>query len=284
MTSQKNEKNILDQKAALHAYLDDLLQEVPEENVDQPESIQQSERIQVPAQDAQATHPEVHAQEKVETKPVLDMPVLREVKPVEAPAVDVETKVEAKAETNTNTEAETTIEESVEAQPKSKNKTDTETDIPDWAQERFQCLLFNVAGISLAVPLVKLNGVLPWDDEITPMPGHSKEFLGLLPNLDQNVKVVDTAQIVLPQKQQDGALLPPEQRLNNVILVDDGRWGLACDSIGEVITLEPEEVHWRTSKGKLKWLAGTVLEHLCALLEIDSLTQLLQTHIPHQDD
>lgn len=280
MTSQKNEKNLLDQQVALHAYLDDLLQEVPDEDIEQPESMQQLEPMKEPEQNVQTIHPEIHTQEKTETKPVLDMPVLREVQPVETPAFEVEAKVETK----TNIEIKTTIAADAETQSKSENKTDTEVGVPDWAQERFQCLLFKVAGISLAVPLVKLNGVLPWDDEITPMPGHSKEFLGLLHHLEQNVKVVDTAQIVLPEKQQDGGLLPPEQRFNNVILVDDGRWGLACDSIGEVITLEPDEVRWRTSKGKLKWLAGTVLEHLCALLEIESLTQLLQTHIPYQDD
>lgn len=270
MTSQKNEKNLLDQQSALHAYLDDLLQEAPDEDVAPPELIQELEH------NAQVIHSETHAREKTETKPVLDMPVLQELRPVKSPTFEVETKIELKTRAKTDIEIKTTIAADAETQSKSENKTDAETCIPDWAQERFQCLLFTVAGISLAVPLVKLNGVLPWDDEITPMPDHSKEFLGLLHHLEQNIKVVDTALIVLPEKQQGGGgLLPPEQRLNNVVLVDDGRWGLACDSIGEVITLEPGEVRWRTSKGKLKWLAGTVLEHLCVLLEVDSLIRLL---------
>lgn len=272
MTSQKKGKNLLDQQVALHAYLDDLLQEVPDGDA------AQSEPTQEPELKVQTIHPQTKIKESSKLKPVMDMPVLREIPQVEPSALIVEPKVEEKTTITTSTTIAdgATVAKDIETQPKPENKKDTEVGMPDWAQERFQCLLFKVAGITLAVPLVKLNGVLPWDADITPMPGHSRVFLGLLRHLDQNVQVVDTAQVVLPERQQEGVLLPLEQRLNNVILIGDGRWGLACDGIGEVITLEPEEVRWRTSKGKLKWLAGTVLQHLCALLEVDSLANLLK--------
>ncbi|MCK5091756.1 MAG: chemotaxis protein CheW, partial [Gammaproteobacteria bacterium] len=207
---------------------------------------------------------------------VMDMPVLREFLQIDAPASVVE--AEAKVET------EAKIEASAEVHVESKHKTQPwdENGVPDWAQERFKCLLFKVAGISLAVPLVKLNGVVSWDGKVTSIPGYSRSFLGVMRHQGRNVKVVDTAQVVLPEKQQEGILLPPEQRLKNVILVDNCNWGLACDGIGEVITLDKEEVRWRTSKGKLKWLSGTVLQHLCALLEVDAFTRLLTEGQEHQ--
>ena len=33
--------------------------------------------------------------------------------------------------------------------------------VPGWASTRFQALLFEVAGLTLAVPLIKLKGVVP---------------------------------------------------------------------------------------------------------------------------
>lgn len=266
MTSQDKDKqkNLINQQSALHVYLDDLLQEVPDIEEVQPELVQEVKQKSLKVSQVDFQSPSQKNSRQASPQ-VMDMPVLRGLRQVEIQEPIVETEAKADVETST------------EVQAAAGQKTQVETNIPEWAEERFQCLLFKVAGISLAVPLVKLNGVIPWSDEISPMPGHSKTFLGVLRNLDKNVQVMDVAQIVLPEKQQEAALKSPEQRLHNVILVGDGLWGLACDGIGEVITLEPEEVRWRTSQGKLKWLAGTVLQHLCALLEVDVLVSILSS-------
>lgn len=310
--SNKKQKNLLDQQVALHSYLDDLLQGIPDTEdsqsvtVNEPEQGQNSasrnnaglknkhgllrkREKQVQGQDVQmqarlrpdlypVSNPgskleqkkEFRQEQQQDPQSVMDMPVLREFPQVEipAPVVEVEEKSETVVEANKEVE--------VHKENKGNIQSGDENGAPDWAQERFKCLLFNVAGISLAVPLAKLNGVISWDGKVTPIPGHSRSFLGVMRHQGANVKVVDTAQIVLPEKQKEGILLPPEQRLKNVILVDNCNWGLACDGIGEVITLDQEEVRWRTSKGKLKWLAGTVLQHLCALLEVDAFTRVLK--------
>lgn len=160
----------------------------------------------------------------------------------------------------------------------------TEIMPPPWGRERFQCLLFKVAGLSLAVPLAKLNGVTPWAGGLTPMPNHSPLFLGLLRHQDRTVTVVDTALTVLPDGHRDRLLAPPAERLGHIILLDEGRWGLACDSLGEVLDLAPEDVRWRSAAGKRPWLAGTVLQHLCAVLDVDAFVGLLKTgaDVPRQ--
>lgn len=150
--------------------------------------------------------------------------------------------------------------------------------VPDWAEEEFQCLMFHVVGISLAVPLVKLNGVIPWSNDLTPMPGHTDAFLGLLRHLGKNVKVMDTAHVILPPEQME-QLGASDDRIKKIILMDEGRWGLACDDIGEVITLNNSDVRWRTTAGRRPWLAGTISERLCALLDTDVLSrQLTEGH------
>jgi len=154
---------------------------------------------------------------------------------------------------------------------------DQQPDVPVWARQEFQSLMFSVTGLHLSVPLDKLNGVIPWNsDNIVPMPGHSENFLGLLRHLDQNVKVIDLARLVVPDN-GGSDIVPAAQRVKHILLIDDGRWGLACDSINEILVLKAQDVRWRTHAGKRAWLAGTIIDKLCALLELDVLVKLLET-------
>lgn len=145
---------------------------------------------------------------------------------------------------------------------------------PEWAAERFQCLSFQVAGVTLAAPLEKMNGIVELTETLTELPGYAPWVLGLLPNRGQNVQVVDIAQIIMPEERQHHIAAVAE-RIKYVILVDGGRFGLAADGLSQVLTLDPAEVRWRSLNSKRPWLAGTVVEQMCALLEIDRLCEQL---------
>jgi len=147
--------------------------------------------------------------------------------------------------------------------------------VPDWAESRFQALLFEVAGLTLAVPLVKLKGVVSGVEALTPMPGHSPLFLGVVPYQGFQSKVVDTARFVLPA--DHAARLPEDaaERRRKLVMIDEGRWALACSDIGDVMELGSADVKWRGTTGKRLWLAGTVIERMCALLDIDQLIREL---------
>ncbi|MCF6254841.1 MAG: chemotaxis protein CheW [Gammaproteobacteria bacterium] len=145
---------------------------------------------------------------------------------------------------------------------------------PDWAQNRFQCLSFQVAGVTLAAPLEKLNGIVELTEEITELPGYAPWVIGLLPNRGQNVQVVDVAKIIMPSE-NDLVVKSTVERMKFIILLDGGKFGLAADSISQVLSLEADDVRWRSTQSKRPWLAGTVIEKMCALLEMDLLcTQL----------
>lgn len=147
--------------------------------------------------------------------------------------------------------------------------------VPEWAQTRFQALLFEVAGLTLAVPLVKLKGVVPNENGLTEMPGHSSLFLGVTPYQGVQSKVVDTACFVLPVDRVAQLDEDITERSAHLVVIDEGRWALACTKIGDVIELDAAQVKWRRAAGKRLWLAGTVIEQMCALLDIDELTQQL---------
>ncbi len=143
---------------------------------------------------------------------------------------------------------------------------------PHWAQERFECLLFQVAGLTLAVPLKELGGVLTIDDDLSPLFGQPDWFLGLLPSKTAGtVRTIDTARWVMPEKYTDSA----RDNLRYVILMEGTDWGMACHEVAEAISLEPDQVRWRSDRGRRPWLAGTVIEHMCAIMDVSALVDLV---------
>lgn len=187
----------------------------------------------------------------------------------EAPAPVTEPPVEAPA-TETSTEAP-----AAEAQAP---VTGPGPIVPDWGEGTFQAMLFKVAGLTLAVPLVELNGVREWSAEaVTPMPGHAPWYLGLMEYREHSVPVVDTAHLVLPEERLARLTSSADERVQRVVFIDEGRWGLACDEVEEVITLAPDQVRWRTSRTRRRWLAGTVVDHMCALLDPPAFADVLRT-------
>lgn len=144
--------------------------------------------------------------------------------------------------------------------------------------EPFQAMLFEVAGLKLAIPLVELSGVLEWNDDITAMPGHADFYLGILQHLGRSIPVIDTARVIFPPDKLDKLVSDePRQRIKRIVLIDDSRWGLGCDSVNEVVELTPDQVKWRPESNTRQWLAGTVIEQMCALINGAGFAQLLKT-------
>lgn len=142
---------------------------------------------------------------------------------------------------------------------------------PAWAQERFDVLLFKVSGLTLAVPLIALGQIQPLTDELTPLFGQADWFMGLLPTPTGKIRTVNTARFVMPERYDERFVETAEY----VISIDGVPWGLAVDSVNQPISLDPEDVKWRTERSRRPWLAGTVKEHMCALLDIPRIGQLL---------
>lgn len=148
----------------------------------------------------------------------------------------------------------------------------TGSERPEWAAEPFECLLFDVAGLTLAVPLVCLGSIYPLaGHELTPLFGQPDWFLGILPSQAGNLKVLDTARWIMPDRYRDDF----RQGLQYVISVQGYEWGLAVHQVSRSLRLDPEEIKWRGHRGQRPWLAGTVIEHMCALLDVAELAELI---------
>jgi len=287
---------------ALQSYLDGLLQEIPEElppTIEaQPDVVQsaaaldefQAAVLEEQARDAHtALKPVVAPAAAPAAAPVAKAPValIEEPQPVRAPVSTLapllqtqllktapEPVVAEPAPVAPAPVEQTRVPPLVEVHlPPSNTPPPVETDgRPAWAAEAFECLLFDVAGLTLAVPLVCLGSIYSLaGHELTPLFGQPEWFLGILPSQAGNLKVLDTARWVMPDRYRDDF----RQGLQYVISVQGYEWGLAVHQVSRSLRLDPNEIKWRSHRGQRPWLAGTVIEHMCALLDVAALAELI---------
>jgi len=143
----------------------------------------------------------------------------------------------------------------------------------DYFDGEFQALFFEVAGLTLAVPLKALGGIHQLT-EVNQLFGKPKWFKGVMLNRDEKLNVVDTARWVMPEKYDEKL----EQSLDYqyLITLGDSQWGLLAEKLVNNITLREEDVKWRAKSGKRPWLAGVIKEKMCALIDVENLYQLLE--------
>ena len=290
-------RNVADQQDALTVYLQDLLNETAP-SVDDNNALDTASAGVVPAAGPPgeaarvAPTPPVAPDRAVETHsgqphtapyltpsldskphdaPVHSMPALPPLKPVLFPQAFLTGGTQPAADESVAERAGEPLMDSV-MEPAAPQAAPV---IPAWAQSRFQCLMFSVAGYSIAAPLEKLNGIIEWPDHITALPGHADWFLGLYRNRGQNVQVIDLATILSADddalKSAPTDIVPVRQRARYIMLVDDGRMGFASDTVANMLTLEPQGVKWRTDANQRAMVIGTVVDKMCSIIDVDEL-------------
>ncbi|MNK73893.1 CheW-like domain protein [compost metagenome] len=249
---------------ALQSYLDSLLQDVTEELTPPVEAVAEEIAAEAVLDEFQAAVLEEQARDAQKTA-VAAAPVVAPL--AEAPVAVAEAPEVIEA-------PQTLVSPVVEVHlPPNNTPPPVEADgRPSWAAEPFECLLFDVAGLTLAVPLVCLGSIYSLaGHELTPLFGQPEWFLGILPSQAGNLKVLDTARWVMPDRYRDDF----KQGLQYVISVQGYEWGLAVHQVSRSLRLDPNEIKWRSHRGQRPWLAGTVIEHMCALLDVASLAELI---------
>ncbi|HCS42278.1 MAG TPA: chemotaxis protein CheW [Pseudomonas sp.] len=252
---------------ALQSYLDSLLMDATEELPLEIEALSEVVEVEAALDEFQAAVLEEQARDA--QKPAVAAPA------VEAPVTEIEAPAPVLASVSTLAPLlQTSVPPVVEVHlPPANTPPPVETaGRPAWAAEPFECLLFDVAGLTLAVPLVCLGSIYSLDGhELTPLFGQPEWFLGIMPSQAGNLKVLDTARWVMPDRYRDDF----RQGLQYVISVQGYEWGLAVHQVSRSLRLDPNEIKWRSHRGQRPWLAGTVIEHMCALLDVSELAELI---------
>ena len=149
------------------------------------------------------------------------------------------------------------------------------SNISHFKENAFQALIFNVAGMNLAVPLISLGGINRFDQEVTELFGKPDWFMGLTPGHNGNINVVDTCRWVMPEKYAEAKAKGLDYTFT--ILLGETQWGLCCSQVHNAITVEPDQVKWRTENSKRPWLAGMLIAERCVLLDVEVMIELLNS-------
>ena len=150
-----------------------------------------------------------------------------------------------------------------------------------YRQGEFQALFFEVAGLTVAVPLVQLGGIHNMD-KLNSLFGKPDWFMGVMLHREQKLSVVNTAKWVMPEKYD----IELENSLDYqyIIMLDNTSWGLACEKLVNTVTLQQDEVKWKQQSGRRPWLAGLIKERMCALLDVTALIHMLDNGLSTLDE
>lgn len=147
-------------------------------------------------------------------------------------------------------------------------------------ENAFQALFFEVAGLTLAVPLITLGGIHNLG-KISPLIGKPGWFMGVMLYREEKLSVVDTALWVMPEKYDQ--TLADKLNYQYLIMLGDSPWGLASEKLVNTVTLKKSDVKWRQANAKRPWLAGMVKDRMCALLDVDELISMLNNGLGSKD-
>ncbi|CCK75426.1 MAG: chemotaxis protein CheW [Oleispira antarctica] len=162
---------------------------------------------------------------------------------------------------------ETAVTEAINTEPQTAPSL---TDPESWSSQGVECLVFSVCGLKLAVPLLFLGGVHEiTKGDVKPLVGQPTWYLGMVHTDEHNLQVIDTANLIMPERKQFLA----EQGFKYLIQLEKTPWAIACQSIDDTVRLSASEIKWRGERGKRTWLAGTVIEKMCALIDVNGLLQ-----------
>jgi purine-binding chemotaxis protein CheW len=153
-------------------------------------------------------------------------------------------------------------------------------DLQEVLDDEFQVLFFNVAGLTLAVPLVSLGGIVKIE-RINHIIGRPNWFKGVQTHRDAKLNVVDTCAWVMPEKYSQE--LAESIDYQYLVLLEDSEWGLACESLVNAVKINKSHVNWRDKPGKRPWLAGVVKEQMCGILHVQALIEMLDAGLGCQD-
>ncbi|KZN54940.1 chemotaxis protein CheW [Pseudoalteromonas luteoviolacea] len=255
-------KHLFANEQVMKQYLGALLQEEDEQDV----ALAPVARLLESVPDAQKqvqTAPKVKIIEQAEAK--TEVQIEEKVEPEVKPVVkDLQESTVAPAQELEITENTTIIKEQA---PKLSAAKDA------FIEGEFQALFFEVAGLTLAVPLQSLGGIHQLT-EVNQLFGKPKWFKGVMLNREEKLNVVDTARWVMPEKYTPEL----EEQLNYqyLIMLGDSPWGLLAEKLVNNITLTADDVKWRTACGKRPWLAGVIKDKMCALIDVENLNRLLE--------
>jgi chemotaxis signal transduction protein len=143
---------------------------------------------------------------------------------------------------------------------------------PDWAQSKFDVLLFSCRGASLAIPLLSLGHIFLQKEPLNHMPAMPSWVAGVIPVANNSmIKVINAGAFFLPEREAR----PDSDPHLHLLTLADSQWAFAVESIANPITLSDGDIQWRTETLATPWLAGAIKRQMCVLIDAPALLKSL---------
>lgn len=252
MMKKAETNSLLKQTSALGNYLDEMLHDatqlasdVETEDQDQPVKLESLERALLSEVTIDDIVPDQVLVTALDDTDEIEAPNIGDI--TEHSSAEIKSEVELNLESNLDT-----------------GKPSSRLDI---SQFPIQCLMFRVGDNLLSLPLIQMNGVVRWSDELTQLPQSPDWVLGILKHRDTNLRVFDSSKVL-------GIPTVTGQTPGHILLLSDNASAISCDILEDVVTLEYNDIQWQAETGN-GLIQGTIRETLAYLLNpsgiIDSL-------------
>ena len=206
----------------------------------------------------------VEVESKIEIEKKIETILLNDLLAPEAE--ELSTKVETKT---TEVEVvETLLEEKIEEKVFGPG-------IPAWGQQPFKCLTVKLSDKKLMIPAMSVSYIERINKKIIRLPVEAEAFRGVVTMRERSVAIIDLHKLIsgngVAYYQSDKNV--EKCHVEYVIAMEGGSYALACDEIGEMIELYPEDVRWNKASFNNPMFAGIVPDQLCAIINIDTVQQ-----------
>ncbi len=250
--------NIYEQKDALSAYLDEMLVDPsqPKERLSFPL------KADVPQTQTSLKQTILFPSEDIEQKTEEEIPPVKALVSPPAPLIDDVTQAKDNRSENLVQSADLTQTEETAAPPEN---------IPDSQNTVLKILLCDIGGMKVAIEVEALDNIIRWPSEgLSYIPGRQSWEVALLNDKGQNTNIIDIRALLnTPDKSSPF-------NANYILLADDRRTGIACNSIEQIINKNSSEIRWRQDINQRPWFTGVVSETMHSILNISAIIEALK--------
>ena len=132
-------------------------------------------------------------------------------------------------------------------------------------------LLCDIGGIKVAIKVDALDNIIRWPEkDLSYIPGRKSWEVALYNDNGQNTNVIDIRKL-LHSPEQTSPL-----NAHYILLVNDRRTGIACDTIEQIINKNNNEINWRNDTHQRPWFTGVLSETMHSVLDISAIIKALE--------
>ncbi|WP_438969983.1 chemotaxis protein CheW [Methylophaga sp.] len=137
--------------------------------------------------------------------------------------------------------------------------------------ESLRVLLCEIDDMPFALPVSMLNNIIPWPEHgLDSTSSQTAWQLGLYQQKQHQSQILDIRSLL----QSENSTAPVEA--NYILLVDDRRYGIACQHIKHVVSYPSQAISWRDDLSEHPWLIGEVGDEKYQILDIYALLAVFE--------